>query len=422
MASKMPIFGLPNELLIQVGKELEPRDLDCFIRTNRCLAILLTPVLHQIAVHTKVIEVGGGTVLTWAAVEGHLGLLNSLLDHGSDIEVTNNLGWTPLMLAAHKGQVAVIQLLLDRGANMMAQGPPGSGETVLHCAVLGGQAETARVLLKMGVGVDAKSGSGDTPLHSAVTHSHGDLVRLLLENGANIDDQNNSMETPLLLAVRGSDRSGRGLYNWAIQSEEHGADDPEKVLEEALRKVSEISNEAILRILVDKGANVHLMDRYDNCPLHYAAENGYTEMVKILLENGADITASDSRGCTALLRAAEGSYRHRYRGNDGHIAVIRLLLQNGADIYVEDGESKTIRQWGSSGNVLLCDFLEEMGQDVEDLRAYESSPDSCEEEEYDGCCVFTGLRGYGWEDDQSDESDESDEENEDDEENSWDGD
>lgn len=356
----------------------------------------------------------------WAAGEGHVGLLNSLIDHGSDIAATNNMGWTPLMMAANKGQVAVIQLLLDKGADVMAQDPEGTGETALHCAVVGGQAEAARVLLKRGAKVDAKSANGNTPLHSAVAHSH-ELVRLLLENGANIDDQNNSRETPLLCAAKDSNRSGRGLDDQKIRSEEHEVDDPEEVLEEALRKVSvegEITDEAIIQILVDKGANVHLMDNYDNCPLHCAAENGYTEMVKILLEKGADITARDSRGCTSLLRAAEGSYRHRYRGNDGHIAVMRLLLQNGADIYVEDGGSKTIRQWGSSGNVLLCDFLEEMGQDVEDLRAYESSQDSCDGE--------VGWCGSGLDDEseyyEESEDDEDYEENEDDEENSWYGD
>lgn len=422
----MPIFSLPNELLIQVGKELEPVDLDRFIRTSRCLASLLTPVLHKIAVHTELDQVVGGTVFIWAAGKGHVGLLSSLLDHGCNIEAINSMGWTPLMMAANKGQVAAIQLLLDKGANMTAQDPEEFRETPLHCAAVGAQTEAARVLLEKGAKIDAKAVNGDTPLHSAVVHSH-ELSSLLLENGANVDAQNNLGETPLLHAARDDDRSDREADNRRIQSDEYGVDGPEEVLEEALRKLSveaEIRNEAIVRILVERGANVHLMNNHNETPLHFAAGNGYREMVKILLEKGADIAARDSRGCTALLRAAEGSYRHRYKRNHGHIDVMRLLLENGADIDVEDYEAKTIRQWGSSGNVLFCNLLEEMGQDVEDLRVYESDLDSCDgsEGEYDGCYMF-GFGGCEWTTDEDDgEDDEGDDENDDDEENSWNGD
>lgn len=403
----MPLFTLPNEILIQIGKELDPRDLDCFIRTNRRLDFLLTPVLHKIAVDSEITPAMGDTVFIWAAGEGLVRLLGSLLEHGSDIQAFNIAGWTALMNAAYKGQVAAVRLLLDNGATMTAQDPAGFGESALHCAAIAGQTKVARALLQGGADVDAKSVSGATPLHSAVVRSL-ELSELLLEKGADINAQNNSGETPLLCAT--SDE-----YNGKIQPEMHDPDDPDELLEGA-----NISGEVMVRMLVDKGANVHLMNLLGATPLHCAAGNGYKGMVEILLENGGEIDAKDSRGCTPLFWAAEGSSSYRYLGNESRIAVLRLLLEKGADIYTEDCEGKTIRQWGSTGNVSFCDLLEEFGQDVQELRECESGPDTCDEE-YESC---TGdWIEPGWSEDEDEDDNEDDEDDEDDDDaNSWDGD
>lgn len=418
----MPLFTLPNEILIQIGKELDPWDLDRFIRTNRRLDFLLTPVLHKIAVSSEISPAVGDTVFIWAAGEGYVRLLGSLLAHGSDIQAFNIAGWTALMNAAYKGQVAAVRLLLDKGASMTAQDPAGFGESALHCAAIAGQTEVARVLLEGGADIDAKTVSGATPLHSAVVRSL-ELSELLLEKGADIDAQNNSGETPLLYAA--SDE-----YNGRAQPERDAGDDPEGALEEGDHRGEEqageggeVSGEAIVRILVDKGANVHLMNSLGVTPLHCAAGNGYTEMVKILLENGAEIDAKDSRGCTPLFWAAEGSSRYRYLGNEGRIAVLRLLLEKGADIHAVDCEGKTIRQWGSTGNVLFCDLLEEFGQDVQELRECESGPDtssSDDQEEYEMCAGDWGE--HGWSGDSDDNEDDDDDDDDDDDANSWDGD
>jgi hypothetical protein len=62
-----------------------------------------------------------------------------------------------------------------------------------------------------------------------------------------------------------------------------------------------------------------------------AAEKEHTDTVRLLLDRGADINASDVYGYTALLRAAEG----------GHTDNVRLLLDRGADINVSDDNGHT---------------------------------------------------------------------------------
>ena len=72
--------------------------------------------------------------------------------------------------------------------------------------------------------------------------------------------------------------------------------------------------------LLEKGADVNAKQYFQNCQgvtaLLKAAAGGYTEIVKILLENGADVYAKTGAGNTALMKARER----------GHEAVVRLII------------------------------------------------------------------------------------------------
>ncbi len=75
--------------------------------------------------------------------------------------------------------------------------------------------------------------------------------------------------------------------------------------------------------LIEIGADIASvsMDPLRNQPLHAASTSGYTEIVRLLLDGGADPKAEQSGQWTALHGAAER----------GHRAVVELLLERGAD-------------------------------------------------------------------------------------------
>uniref|UniRef100_A0A3Q2XYX0 Uncharacterized protein n=1 Tax=Hippocampus comes TaxID=109280 RepID=A0A3Q2XYX0_HIPCM len=81
----------------------------------------------------------------------------------------------------------------------------------------------------------------------------------------------------------------------------------------------------VARYLIQNGACVYHEDGYTG--LHHAAKQGNLEIVNTLLETGqVDVNAQDSGGWTPIIWAAE----HK------HVEVIKVLLNRGADVTIND--------------------------------------------------------------------------------------
>ncbi len=91
-----------------------------------------------------------------------------------------------------------IKKLLEEGTDPNIR--DGDGNTPLHFAVSKGCAEVARLLLRHGADPNAQDKNGETPLHVAAFWGHVDVVRLLLEHGADPSIRNRDEKTPLDIA------------------------------------------------------------------------------------------------------------------------------------------------------------------------------------------------------------------------------
>ncbi len=144
------------------------------------------------------------TPLHAAVIAGNHASVEFLLAQDVPVDAGNHNGHTALALCAehHRGKanVPIAQLLLAHGASANVAGGHHGG-TVLHRAVMHGDAALARLLLDNGADPNCQDWSGKTPLHHAVAKNR-QLVVLLLSYAPNCALQSRDEETPLQYARR----------------------------------------------------------------------------------------------------------------------------------------------------------------------------------------------------------------------------
>jgi ankyrin repeat protein len=252
------------------------------------------------------------------------GFVDSLLD---DMNPRSLCERTPLHTASEEGHLELAEWLLDSGADVnvhdMKQNTP------LHLAAIRGRLDLVRMLLKRGAEVQARGINGYTPLFSAVEGGNLDVVRLLLDHGADAHirdkNENNALH---IAAAHGHLEVSRMLL--ALKLDVNARNDGEKTsLHKALTKSGKPD---VVRLLLDHGADVHMCTGI-GCwsALHLAVKGENPEIVQMILEQNAEVEVRDSQGETPLLAASF----------NGNTAVVQLLLDHGADPHVRDVDGKT---------------------------------------------------------------------------------
>ncbi len=96
----------------------------------------------------------------------------------------------------------------------------------------------------------------------------------------------------------------------------------------------------VVKVLLENGADVNAVDDEKIAALHIAAKEGYVDVARVLIQNGADVNAVDVRKLTAL----------HYAGWKGHVDVVKVLMKNGADVNAVDSENQTALNYSVSSN------------------------------------------------------------------------
>jgi ankyrin repeat protein len=211
-----------------------------------------------------------------------------LLRSGANVDQRGPEGLTPLMIAAGLGQSQMVDSLLTAHADVLAI-EPRMGATALHKAAQSGNPDVIRLLLDHGAFVDQQSPIlGHTSLMDAVLHKHEAAVRLLLNRSARTAIRNHWQQTALELAQNDNLQSIIRLI------EDRNEADAKQVTALALIAAVKAGDVGEVKRLVAAGADVNervpiiggLDDDYT--PLGIAAREGFIDIVRLLLEVGAD--------------------------------------------------------------------------------------------------------------------------------------
>jgi ankyrin repeat protein len=289
--------------------------------------------------------------LHYAAHWGLLSMVESLVtenpqhvrSRGSD-----NVNATPLHLALQAGHVTVVRFLLEREPDLTYQGREWTRSTLLHLASEVGQVEIASILIERGADVTAQDNCWQTPLHSASSHGHVEVTCMLIERGADVTAQTKTGLTPLHLA------SERGQLEVAGVLIERGADVTAQTKNGStpLHLASELGQVEVAKMLIERGADVTAKNGDRSTPLHLASSRGQVKIAGMLIERGADVTAQDKSGSTPLHLASTSSFL-AWRSPQRYTEVTRILLKHGADVTVrwQDKDGQTPLDLASSDRV-----------------------------------------------------------------------
>ncbi|GAA6106240.1 ankyrin-2b isoform X5 [Tachysurus ichikawai] len=279
-----------------------------------------------------------------AARAGNIDKVLEYLKGGVDICTCNQNGLNALHLAAKEGHMDLVQELLDRGA-AVDSATKQKGNTALHIASLAGQGDVVKTLVKRGADINAQSQNGFTPLYMASQENHLDVVRYLLENGGNQSTATEDGFTPLAIALQQghnqvvsilleNDTKGKvrlpALHIAARKDDtksaalllqnDHNADVQSKSGLTALHLAAQEDKVSVAEILVKNNASLDQQTKLGYTPLIVACHYGNAKMVNFLLKNNASVNAKTKNGYTPLHQAAQ----------QGNTHIINVLLQYGA--------------------------------------------------------------------------------------------
>lgn len=300
--------------------------------------------------------VAGSQTLHLAAEKGYEDLVQALLEKGAPIEATATEGLTPLHVAARNGHMGTVQLLLDKGANMETKAE--DDWTPLHSATKKGHERVVRLLLERGAKMTPTSSNGCIPLLTATHYGFESIVRLLLDHGADVDARSNNDTAPLHVAAQ------YGHFAIAELLLARGADVMMRGKESStpLHLAATYGHRDIVSLLLDKGASLSAtLVGSNSTALHMAShhERENENVVRLLLERGANPKAVETDGSTPLHSAAAG----------GLVSIMRLLIEHGAEVGAKSEDGSVLALVAYYGHEDAARFLISKGADVTDRRA-----------------------------------------------------
>ena len=252
---------------------------------------------------------GGLTALVFAARQGHMDCVHALVEAGADVNETTRYGWTPLLVATQNRHYQIGKYLLDHGANPNIANKGGWNPLYLatdNRNIEGGDypvrpadmdhLEYIKLLIDHGADVNARvcgarstperctgdstetrtiftmqwvREDGATPFWRAAQSGDVELMKLLLAHGANPKIATAHNVTPLAAA------SGIGwvegiTFEWS----------PEENLE-------------AVKMCLDLGIDPNAVDDEGRAALHGAAHKGRNDVIKVLVDHGANLEAHD---------------------------------------------------------------------------------------------------------------------------------
>ena len=222
----------------------------------------------------------GLTLLHLAIENSDLAKLKELIKNGANINIRAEYNYSPIEYACMNNKIKEAEILLENGVDIRNQ-------DLLHIACSYGNTEMVKLLIQYGCDVNEVDIDGRVPAHWAIQENNLECLKILYDNGANFEIRSYKDSTILSYAV------GEG-------------------------------NLEIVKYLLENGMTKYINDEVQP-PLSLAVHWKYIDIIKLLLENNANVDIIDGLGNTVLIDSII----------NGNYEITKLLLQYRANIYIK---------------------------------------------------------------------------------------
>ncbi|KAI0146016.1 ankyrin repeat-containing domain protein [Hypoxylon sp. NC0597] len=242
--------------------------------------------------------------LVHAVRAGQTEAVRLLVQYGAQIDPPDELRddgkWEPLENAVVQGLEEIIRILGEGGADVNRRF--GDGRTLIHKAL---NYDGLRALLEFRPKLDVKADNGYAPLHDIDAATPVENVKLLVRAGSDINLPDNKNLTPLTFALR-------------------------------------YKNEEAARYLLSRKANVHIISPAYGGPLHIACNEGLVDLVKELIDAGADVNHAVPGVTGTPLSSIFVKYGTVESSSEAKSQLMNILLDAGADPKAVGGTLGTV--------------------------------------------------------------------------------
>jgi len=240
-----------------------------------------------------------------AIQDNDLDKVQSLVESGLDVNVRDpETGLTALMMAACRAQVDTVQYLVDNGADLFTTDSK-IGATALHKACQGQNAAIAKILTDAGAFIDAVTPTmGHTPIMDALWYLAPDVVQHLVQCEPNLnttthygfslwdhlDYETNVQSTDTGKEIMATIRANLESYKEECQN---------RIQSQSIMKAIESGDTQRVKTLIESGENIEAVYPHVNTfsdghnPLIIAARDNHLDIVRLLIDAGADVDVFD---------------------------------------------------------------------------------------------------------------------------------
>ncbi|MEI0561931.1 ankyrin repeat domain-containing protein [Brachyspira pilosicoli] len=261
------------------------------------------------------------TPLMIASSYGHYDMAKALIDNGALVNLRADDGFNALMEAVRTGNIEIAKLLIEHNSDINIKNKDGKNMIMIACEK--GNEEMFNILIENNADINEKSSWGASALIYASEKGNINIMQYLIDNGIDVNGKaDDNGDTPLLWAV-----TGENPYEASKLLIENGANvNATNDSGVAPATILAASTPKVVKLLKDNGADLDtkFLDYYP--PIAIAAGAGNLEIVKALVENGADVNYyPNDINYTAIFHAID---QHNYE-------VAEYLFKNGVDLNIK---------------------------------------------------------------------------------------